>query len=846
MILNLIIIVCFLSATLGLQPLSHAGTVLGLPEPGTMVNLSPAYWPVILKGLRVHPENPVEFDFIVDTGNSGLSVSDPQLKAESAKLIKYFLASLTIPEDDLWVNLSPYEKNRIIPDQLGRTEMGRDMLAEDYILKQVAASLIYPESDLGKEFWDRVYSKTQQLYGTKGISVNTFNKVWIMADKAKVFVHNNMAFVVASHLKVMLEEDYLAIQKNQRQPDKALKLKAPQGNNPNALTSQIVRQIILPQLEKEVNDGQNFANLRQIFHSMILAAWYKKTLKKALLNQVYSNKSKISGVEVQDKTIKEKIYKEYLRAYKKGVFNYIKEDAQNGQNMPRKYYSGGEVGVRGKNIQEVGLNDPDAAMFNRRPVHGALYSVNAAMAQVQNNGPDAAMRVGPQQYSDIRIRLNRLLNGSSEMVDQDINYLFNQFKRKYLPNKQLAALQALTELAATHGQASKSLFENLQIIHSGEFNEKEKYFHRSYALLLEALANNTSFDKEDTQKIVYLIIQLVKIAPEKWLKSTDFQFPAVEVLNRIAIDDRYDVADRVREALDEIIRNDKEKDHVRAAMIEIMGYVLINPNIRLEDKEKEVDLLLLKAADLKIENSGEISVRADDILELSAIRSIDVVRILSRLYETGKPDVKSKIREVFRWALKDPRITEDCLRTIVLFLKERVLTTLRGDRFCRFINEPRTVAEGIHALFGISTALAGEWVDDIQLKVVDDMKAMTIKSRDLLILQLAQKFGKWEDRRYNVLEDLFLYDGKPLKIVETLKRYSPDAAMTGKAKDSDINMDRVIRGGIDLTARQMQMDVGGENIDIHFDAAMIEGFKRGDFSGVRPVIMKITPFIFEA
>src|SRR5271170_4496556 len=146
---------------------AHADTLLGLPAPGTMVDLSPVYVPVIVKGLRVHPENPILFDFIVDTGNSGLSANDPQLKTESEKLIKYFLASLTIPEDDLWVNLSPYEKNRIIPDQLGQTEMGRDMLAEDYILKQLTASLIYPEKDLGKEFWSRVYAKAQAQFGTK-------------------------------------------------------------------------------------------------------------------------------------------------------------------------------------------------------------------------------------------------------------------------------------------------------------------------------------------------------------------------------------------------------------------------------------------------------------------------------------------------------------------------------------------------------------------------------------------------------------------------------------------------------------------------------------------------------
>ena len=135
----------------------YADPILGLPQPGTMVNLTPAYMPVMIKGMKVHPENPLLFDFIIDTGNSGLTVGngrDRSLQDESMKLIKYFLAALTIKEDDLWVNLSPYEKNRMVPQELGKTELGRDMLAQDYILKQLTASLIYPEKELGKKFWD--------------------------------------------------------------------------------------------------------------------------------------------------------------------------------------------------------------------------------------------------------------------------------------------------------------------------------------------------------------------------------------------------------------------------------------------------------------------------------------------------------------------------------------------------------------------------------------------------------------------------------------------------------------------------------------------------------------------
>ena len=296
--------------------------------------------PVVLKGVHLHPENPLLFDFIVDAGDSGFSFEGPQFKAESERLIKYFLASLTVKEGDQWVNLSPYEKDRMIPEDLGKTELGRDMLAQDYILKQLTASLVYPEKGLGKEFWAKVYEKAQAQFGTIDVPVDTFNKVWITADKARVLERNNTAYVVGAHLKVMLESDYMAAAQSSG-VGRGGSVTRPL-DNAQELTKQVMRDVIIPQIEKEVNEGNNFSQLRQIFYAMILSTWYKRALKTALLNQVYSNKSKTSGVENADPGVKEKIYAQYLEAYRKGVFNYIKEETNAaGETIPRKYFSGG-------------------------------------------------------------------------------------------------------------------------------------------------------------------------------------------------------------------------------------------------------------------------------------------------------------------------------------------------------------------------------------------------------------------------------------------------------------------------------------------------------------------------
>jgi len=47
--------------------------------------------------------------------------------------------------------------------------MGCDLLAQDYMLKQITASLIYPEDELGKKFWKRVYEVASSKYGTTNI-----------------------------------------------------------------------------------------------------------------------------------------------------------------------------------------------------------------------------------------------------------------------------------------------------------------------------------------------------------------------------------------------------------------------------------------------------------------------------------------------------------------------------------------------------------------------------------------------------------------------------------------------------------------------------------------------------
>ncbi|MBI4310014.1 MAG: hypothetical protein HY591_06750 [Candidatus Omnitrophica bacterium] len=378
-----ILITFFISSAFPSQ--SQAQTVINLPAPGMMVNTSYGYKPLQLKGIQSNSKNPMRFDFLVDKGDARL-LGQP-LKDEITRLTKYFLTCLTVPETDLWVNLSPYEKDRIAPEGFGTTQMGKDLLEQDYLLKQIAASLTYPERTVGQNFWQKIYQKAYEKYGTTDIPVNTFNKVWIVPKSAEVYVRGGSAFVARSELDVKLEEDYHALSQNYRKSawppaistDKSEQYleKLQRGGtlrNTNALGSQVAREILIPVLRKEVNEGKNFAVVRQVYDAMILATWYKRHLHDSLLGRMYVGKNKVAGVDVDDKTVKEKIFNRYLQAFKKHVYNYIKEDYDpfTQKVTPRKYVSGGmDFTAFGKVGSELYKEQTDWALLAGRLSFGS-------------------------------------------------------------------------------------------------------------------------------------------------------------------------------------------------------------------------------------------------------------------------------------------------------------------------------------------------------------------------------------------------------------------------------------------------------------------------------------------
>ena len=278
-----------------------------LPAVGQQIKLSESYSKPVLKGIRLNPDNPLSFTFIIDSGDQK-SLS----KEESSRLVRYFLAGLTVPTESLWVNLSPYEKDRIVDDVLGVTDMGRDMLAQDYLLKQLSSTLTHPDTEIGQKYWEHDKQNNDAL-----------SKIWIVPQEAVVKEDKGMAIITNSSLRVETAHD-------------------------------VVKDVLAVEIERDVNKGKNFSQLRQIYSALILSTWFKKKFSQSFYKH-YMDKNKIAGIDLEDKTIKDKIFNQYVEAFKKGAYDLIKKeyDQTTNRKVKRHYFSGGVSASSIVNIQKT-------------------------------------------------------------------------------------------------------------------------------------------------------------------------------------------------------------------------------------------------------------------------------------------------------------------------------------------------------------------------------------------------------------------------------------------------------------------------------------------------------------
>jgi CheY-like chemotaxis protein len=282
-----------------------------------------------------------EFKVLLDKGtqpnNPSNSITQP-----TQELLRYFLIGVTLPDDKFWVNLRPDAADNIIDNDLAKTDIGKIFLETDLELKKDTARLTSPQTPEGKLYWDKLYKKAEELFGSDQINIPTLTRPWIVPNEVIVRQSNDSVYIYKATMKVMLEEDYLKQQSQNQIVSNDYSFSDPRLKELNKYSTQLVKDLILPKLTRMVNTSKKYSGLRQVFYSLVLARWFKSNFSGR--SGTYSsliNKSDLRGLTSSQAWSKDTYFKDYQKSFKDGEYNLkVSVNGISGQVI-RNYFSGG-------------------------------------------------------------------------------------------------------------------------------------------------------------------------------------------------------------------------------------------------------------------------------------------------------------------------------------------------------------------------------------------------------------------------------------------------------------------------------------------------------------------------
>ena len=204
-----------------------------------------------------------DFQLLLDKGDNK-DIKEAELEEKTKVLMEYFQIGLALPNEKFWVNLRPDAPDQMIDPELEKTDMGKVMLEADLQLKKDTAGLTSPQTPEGKQYWDKLYKKAGELFGSENITIPTITRPWIVPGEIILRQGEDSAYIFKANMKVMLEHDYLSSQPSAINSQQ-YNFKDPRMKELNEYSTRLIRELIIPKLTKKVNISKRYAALRQVF-----------------------------------------------------------------------------------------------------------------------------------------------------------------------------------------------------------------------------------------------------------------------------------------------------------------------------------------------------------------------------------------------------------------------------------------------------------------------------------------------------------------------------------------------------------------------------------------------------
>ncbi|MCX5708657.1 MAG: AAA family ATPase [Candidatus Omnitrophica bacterium] len=366
--------------------------------PGYLSLLAPVadkFRPIHLRSIDLSSGNG-NFELILDKGDLK-DIQPRQLEETTKELYRYFQIGLALPNKYFWVNLRPDSPDSMIEPLLAKTDLGKVMLEADLQLKKDLANFTSLQTPEGKLYWDKLYSKASELYNQQDIQIPTLTRPWIVPGEVVIRSSQTGAFVYKATLKVMLEQDYI-------KDSPAYNFNDPRLKELNGYSSQLIRELIIPKLTREVNSSRRYSQLRQVYYSLILAQWFKsKSFGVAMVEGRVAMAQKtdsqdLSGLTSKTSWSKDTYFQAYKKSFQKGEYNQQEQvNSLNGISI-RQYTSGGIQIMDQLKIQEIPGSVAD--FFTGNQEYFARLSMNSLTGDVNILPASPVLKSGGAQEFD--------------------------------------------------------------------------------------------------------------------------------------------------------------------------------------------------------------------------------------------------------------------------------------------------------------------------------------------------------------------------------------------------------------------------------------------------------------
>ncbi len=290
--------------------------------------------------VRGDPSGEKDFNFVLKAKRANKDEKAVDLENATALSAKAFLTGLAVHNSKLWVNLNPWEPDRIVDEDLSHTDVGRIMLEADLQMKKDFCRYEDPcNSTTGVQHWKILESKRFELVkrcmerypgeikDARNVLFSAVTRHWIIPDALNAYGDGKEIYIDDATLTIRSDPvsehaEYRIVNQDARYISRECQEYLNQSSKEySRYAMEVEEKNILPLVVQNINKNDRYSDLRQIYVSLGLAQYYKDHRKPDtnLFSDIIRSHN-LTGVMVVTSWNPEIIWNSYVQSFSGGEY----------------------------------------------------------------------------------------------------------------------------------------------------------------------------------------------------------------------------------------------------------------------------------------------------------------------------------------------------------------------------------------------------------------------------------------------------------------------------------------------------------------------------------------------